>query len=240
MRIAQISDSHITLPGAVRHDRLADLRAYVDHVNAIEPAVDLVVHTGDVTHHSLEEEAVLAKAELDRLKAPYFVIPGNKDERQTLRAVFGRHIGAGGHPEFVQFSVDGNGLALIMLDTKSDKGNKGALCPQRLQHFRDMLKTAADRPVAIFMHHPPVAVTAAPDPFQFNSREEAEAFAAVVADYPNIRHIAAGHMHRVGETEIAGVRTVTVQCMAQDLRKGDPVPVNEICRVFDFRVTVTI
>ena len=47
MRIVQISDSHISVKNPAR---TADLANCIMAINDISPAVDLVVHTGDIVH----------------------------------------------------------------------------------------------------------------------------------------------------------------------------------------------
>ena len=62
MRIVQISDSHISVKNPAR---TADLANCIMAINDISPAVDLVVHTGDIVHDGLREEYATVRQLLD-------------------------------------------------------------------------------------------------------------------------------------------------------------------------------
>jgi 3',5'-cyclic AMP phosphodiesterase CpdA len=220
MRIVQITDSHVS---AAVPSRAADLERCIAHVNALDPKPDVVVHTGDVAHDGLAEEYASARRLLARLTAPCFVIPGNRDRRAELIRAFadGEHIHEG--MEFVQYSVERFPVRLVLLDTLSIESNKGRLCPARLAHLDAMLATDTARPAVVFMHHPPFAALAAPDPYQYEDWAEAEALAAVLARHGHVRRLICGHIHRMINSEIGGVPASALTCMATDLRKGKPV-----------------
>src|SRR4051812_46631531 len=91
MLIAQISDLHVMPPGGLAYgfvDTAGLLRAAVAHLNRLVPAPDAVLITGDVAHPGDREAYVLARWMLAPLAMPYFVIPGNHDRRDELRAAF--------------------------------------------------------------------------------------------------------------------------------------------------------
>ena len=217
MRIIQISDTHISL---AQPSRTADLEACVRSINAADPQPDLVVHTGDVAHDGLDEEYAAAKHILDRLRAPYVVMPGNRDRRGALVEAFAdsRRIRRG--MEFVQYAIDHLEVRLLVLDTHAPDSNKGRLCAARMAGFERMLAADTARPVVVFLHHPPFEVAEIPDPRQFVSWGEAEAFQALVGGEPRIRGVHCGHVHRTIEARIGAVPASTISCVAIDLRKG--------------------
>ena len=217
MRIVQIFDTHISRNNPAR---VADLEVCIDRINALDPKPDVVVHTGDVAHDGLAEEYATARAVLDTLTAPYFVIPGNRDNRHELIDAFadGRYIQK--DMAYVQYAVEAFDTRLIFADTASVDSNKGRVCEQRMAEIAALLRADASRPIALFLHHPPFPVPVAPDPFQYESWSNAEQLAAEFARHPNVRGIFCGHVHRTFETALGSVDASTLTCVARDLRKG--------------------
>lgn len=234
MLIAQISDCHIELPAVDGSDRSGDLARGVDYINGLDPQPDLVVHTGDVAHFGKPEEYAEAVRVLDELRAPFCVIPGNRDDRGELRKAFQSRLPDGCHREFVQYPVALHGLHAIMLDSVSTQSNKARLCKARLEHFSSMLDDAGGRPVVVFMHHPPFEVTASRYPIQFEDWSEVDALAGIMSRHGNVRSVFCGHSHRSAEGKIAGVDASTIPSVASDLRMGPPADMPEIVPVHRF------
>jgi len=89
MIIAQITDMHVgkTLEGPEGPlDTFACLERAIDHLNAIEPGLDAVLVTGDLTNGAEPSDYARLKAALARLAAPSYVIPGNHDDRDRMLA----------------------------------------------------------------------------------------------------------------------------------------------------------
>lgn len=232
MLIAHISDNH-GLDCA--ETRLEDLKHYVHHINQLEPAPDLVVHTGDIAHNGKPEEYALAAGALRQLKVPLSVLPGNRDDRDAFRAAFADLVPANCHERFVQYVLRTPENALIMLDTVSADSNMGRLCPARLAHFEDLLRASADVPAVIFMHHPTFEITASKYPLQFEDAGNAQTFAEIVARHPNVRSIHCGHSHRLATGKVADVDAATVPSLAADLRLGGPLDANDIVNLINTR-----
>lgn len=224
MRIAQITDTHLTLDVP---SRTGDLARCVAQINALDPLPDLVIHSGDVSHHGLPGEYGVARDIMEQLKAPWFVMAGNKDKRAAMIEAFSqRGIPRSDFP-FVQYAVDQSGWRVVCLDTVSEKSNKGDLCADRLRDLESMLAAAVDRPTVVFMHHPTFEVSTIPEPFQFESRESAEAFEEILARHPQVRGIYCGHVHRPYKAALGRIPAVVMTAVALDLRKGKPEPVTE-------------
>ena len=217
LQIVQISDTHISCEHPARANELA---ACIKFINRLDPAPDVVVHTGDVAHDGLPEEYAIARRLLSELAAPYFVIPGNRDNRLELIKAFadGRHIRSG--MEFIQYPVEHQDARLIFVDTVSNDGNKGHLCEARLAHVETMLSADASRPSLLFLHHPPFEVGIIPDPFQYTDWAAVDAFGALLARHRHVRGVYCGHVHRNVHASVGSIRARTVSCVAPDLRKG--------------------
>ena len=92
MILVQISDTHIDEPGALVYGHFDTSRALaraVDVINAMDPGPDLVLHTGDIASHGSVPRYQAFKEIVGALNVPLAVIPGNHDERNALRQVFG-------------------------------------------------------------------------------------------------------------------------------------------------------
>ena len=88
MIIAQISDTHIALDTPDADQRIRDFALTVADINALDPAPDVIVHTGDIVHNGRQDEYAQAVATLANARAPVYVLTGNKDNRANLREAF--------------------------------------------------------------------------------------------------------------------------------------------------------
>src|SRR5688572_14501479 len=91
MLIAQISDLHFLPKGTLafgRVDTAGCLERAIAHLNALDPAPDAVLITGDLTNDG--DAAVWAELmdRLGRLRAPVCAVPGNHDRRELMRRAF--------------------------------------------------------------------------------------------------------------------------------------------------------
>jgi 3',5'-cyclic AMP phosphodiesterase CpdA len=55
MIVAQISDTHIALDTPDADQRISDFVRTIADINALDPAPDLIVHTGDIVHNGRRE-----------------------------------------------------------------------------------------------------------------------------------------------------------------------------------------
>ena len=88
--ITQISDLHITRPGALAYGRVDTATALlrtISTLNGLSPRPDLVVISGDIADSALPEEYAHATKLLGALKVPFVAIPGNHDRRPLMRRV---------------------------------------------------------------------------------------------------------------------------------------------------------
>lgn len=226
MLIAQISDLHLRSDGSRLRgevDPIAELDAAIDHVCALVPAPDLVLVTGDLADIPVPADYVLLRAFLDRLPMPTLVIPGNHDDRESMRAVLGgtRYLPASG--EFIQYAVEKYPVRLIALDTLIPGEVGGGLCTVRLQWLAERLAESRGTPTLIFMHHPPfITGIRFLDVFAFSGASELE---ALIRANPQVRLVVCGHFHRSVHRRwadtIAVIAPSTVYQMNLALREGD-------------------
>ncbi len=219
MLIAQISDLHMA-PEGVRTlghvETAAALARVVAHVNATTPRPDFAVITGDLTNDGTLAEAHHARALLDGLACPWMALPGNHDRRATLAPALGPHLGRGPGP-FACFVRDLDGLRLIGLDTLDEGAPGGLLCADRLEWLAGRLAEGGDRPVALFLHHPPRPL-GVPETDEDGFRGAGE-LARLVAGAPQLRLVAAGHIHLPTASLWQGRPLVTAPSIAMQLTR---------------------
>ena len=201
--LAQLSDPHIggTWAGEGSVDGLA---AAVESVRAIRPQPDAVLVTGDLADHAGDEEYDQLRELLAPLETPYYVLPGNHDDRRALS----RHFdvpGSDGEP--VQYSVDLGPLRLVVLDTTIPGDDAGALGPERLDWLDNELAAAPEQLTLVAMHHPPLLTGVAVWDAMGLAQSDRHALGAVIERHPQVRRLVGGHFHRAITAELAG-RTV--------------------------------
>ena len=85
MRLVHLSDTHISKYGEFLEDIFDKA---VKEINGLQPAPDVVVHTGDVTDHGVLVDYEFAKEKLGCIDAKLLIVPGNHDERNYGQALF--------------------------------------------------------------------------------------------------------------------------------------------------------
>ena len=109
MLIAQITDTHIKLPGKLAYrkvDTASTLQRCVQELLALSRQPDIVLLTGDLVDLGRPEEYDHLKSILAPIKQRIIAIPGNHDEREAMRDAFrdGGYLPATG--KFLQFAID--------------------------------------------------------------------------------------------------------------------------------------
>lgn len=219
MIIAQISDTHILAKSAEQAEgaaRAENLRQCVADIN--RRGVDAVVHTGDSVHQGLAKEYAHLREILADLEAPLFLIPGNRDRHDALRAAFGHLSYLPGHGDFLHYAVEDHPIRLVALDSIDAGERKGVFCTQRLAWLDDTLAREPDRPTILFMHHPPFDI--APHYMDgYRKPKEPQALATVVSRHPQVVRLLCGHVHRLHRVSWGGTVATTMPSVAVDLRK---------------------
>jgi 3',5'-cyclic AMP phosphodiesterase CpdA len=227
MLIAQISDTHITDWGRNAYGVAPvaeNLANCIEHINQLMPRPDLVLVTGDITYSGRLEEAQCAAALLDTLDCPYFVIPGNHDSREIIGSVFGGISCPSSHQGFLNYVIEAYPVRLIALDSTVPGEAGGEMCRSRLTWLESRLSEEPDKPVIIFMHHPPV---------KFGVLEtDVDGFAGadnlgdVIEKYGNIKTILCGHIHLQAHVAWRGTVVATAPSLglrlALDLTQKQP------------------
>src|SRR5215217_2645058 len=202
--LAHLSDPHIGGTWGGDADPVARLRAAVEAVRRLPFQPDAALVTGDLVDNATEGEYAQAAQLLAALELPLHVLPGNHDARATLR----RHFPVGGDgADPVHYVAELGALRLIALDSTRPGRDDGALGTEQLEWLEARLASAPDTPTLVAMHHPPLVMGAPAFDVARLDDGDREALGAIVARHPQVRRIAAGHVHRP-MTAVLGGRPV--------------------------------
>lgn len=221
MIIAQISDTHIAVDLPDADVRRQDLERTIADINELDPLPDAIVHTGDITQHGRLEEYHLVEAALAKARAPFYLVPGNKDDRTNLRDAFSS---CGVFPSgsgFLQYAVEDHPVRIFVLDTVAADSNKGDYCDVRVRHLMAMADTDQTKPIAAFTHHPPFEVPAGPERLHYKDHAAMARLCEALEHSERVVGVFSGHIHRPVNGYVGNIRASVVPCVATLLRKGD-------------------
>ncbi len=221
MIIAQISDTHIALDTPDADRRIQDFEATITDINRLDPAPDLIVHSGDIVHNGRLDEYSQSVATLARANAPVYVMAGNKDDRTNLRKAFAGSGYLSRDSDFIDYEIGGFPVRLLVLDTKSATSNKGDFCSERIERLTTMIASDTSRPIAVFTHHPPFDVMVGPDQVNFETREIMSGLRAALQQSGRVIAVFSGHVHRGTAGHVETIPATVMPSVATTLRKGE-------------------
>src|SRR5450759_955339 len=109
MILAQISDFHIKAHGRKSYrvvDTAESLRRCVAHIMNLKQRPDAIAMTGDLVDSGGAAEYAYLRERLAPLTMPYYLIPGNHDDRDALRAAFPDHGYLRQHKDRIDYVID--------------------------------------------------------------------------------------------------------------------------------------
>ncbi len=230
MLIAHLSDFHVfaDVPEThlVRLDAADAARTVVADVAGFSPKLDAVMVTGDLVDGGTPQDYELIKSILAPIDAPVFVVPGNHDRRDGLRAAFADSL-AFGEGSLLNYETTCGPLRIIGLDTLVEGRVEGRLEPEALDWLEERLARPAEGHTYVLMHHPPF-------PSGMEALDEMslvagnDRFAEMVRSHEGSLHILAGHIHRpyqaIWNGALAAVGGSPAFQFALDLHPGAPEP----------------
>lgn len=196
MKLIHISDIHINNHKILGYDPVENFQTCMDHVTKHHTDADMVVISGDLTHHGQTPSYQKVKSMLDSWNINPLLMLGNHDIRENFLEIFPEvETNAEG---FVQYTIEREEGRFIFLDTYVEGTHCGNLCGDRLAWLTQELETARDanQPAYLFMHHHPVDVGVLDsDNIGFIDQE---GIGNVLKTYrQTIRHIFFGHCHYI-------------------------------------------
>jgi Icc protein len=216
--VGQISDLHIGPPGKLlfrRVDSAAMLARAVQEILRLPQKPDVMVITGDLVDTGHPDEYAHLRRLLAPLPMPYYLLPGNHDERAALRQAFPEHAYLRQWEPFIQYAIDDWPLRLVALDTVIPGEPGGRLDQARLEWLGSALSREPRKPTLILMHHPPFPTFIAH--MDGMVLEEPQALAAVVARHPQVERLLCGHLHRPIQFRFAGTLASTCPSTAHQV-----------------------
>ena len=194
----QLSDTHIRANGELTL-RCIDTSAYLSEavrtINGMSPKPDALIITGDLADGGRHEEYEHLAKLLSPLTLPYYLLPGNHDDRDEMRRSFPDHHYLGAKGEFVHYTIDLEQIVVIGIDTSMQGQSAGALCRDRLGWLEEALGQTRDRTVVVAMHHPPFE-TYIDHMDQVGLMTGKDEFVEIITKHPHVERIICGHLHR--------------------------------------------
>jgi 3',5'-cyclic AMP phosphodiesterase CpdA len=153
----QISDSHIGFSKAANPDALGTLREAIGKIKALPSKPAFMIHTGDISHLSKDEEFDQADQIIKEAGLPVFYVPGEHDvidegRGQSYLARYGKNALGAGWQSFDLNGVHYVGLVNVMDLKAGGLGNLGAAQLEWLQ--KDVQALPASTPIVVFAHIP--------------------------------------------------------------------------------------
>lgn len=195
VRIVQITDLHLMadpraeLKGICTRDRF---EAVLDVLRREHSSVDRLIVTGDLAHDEVRETYESLRELLAEWLPKLRLIPGNHDNREAMRAVFGDRVQL--LDDRNVFAEELGGWKLIGLDSHLPGELRGQLGERQRDWLTRELTAEPTRPTAIFLHHPPVQVGS--EWLDRIGLDDADPLLTLLRQHPQIKLVACGHIHQ--------------------------------------------
>lgn len=226
--ILQISDTHIVPHGVLVSGRLdtADaLERLVTRITGIRDqlgSIDALLVSGDLSEDGSAESYERFKSLIAPLDLPTYVIPGNHDSREPMRAAFADSLPVSGPLNWAHQIGE---IHLIGLDTLVEGQGLGTLSPDSLSFLQNELSQASGLPVLLALHHPPFACGIEfMDAIGLSNKDDLR---NIVAEYADALRMVCGHIHNMIVSDITGHIAISApspcSTFAYDRRSDAPV-----------------
>lgn len=214
MKIIQITDTHLVGSGQTVHgvDPDRHLRAAITDILARHADADLLVMTGDLCNFGEPEAYEILRDILAPLPFKVQLLLGNHDDRENFTVAFPTHPrDAKGYIQSFQDTEFGR---LIFLDSHQQGIIGGIYDEDRMAFLSSALATADEKPVTIFIHHPPMNCGIAH--FDKIGMHDGGAMIRMLAEHESgVRHILFGHIHvPLSGTSAEGIAYSSAQACA--------------------------
>lgn len=239
-RVLQLTDFHLLRDRAGRLRDVPTWETLADVLTVVRSRYSdcaWIVVTGDIADDERPETYRMLRPFLGDLTERMVFIPGNHDSRPALREIFGTASPAGDGS--IGFDVPAGDWRLIGLDSHVPGEVAGRVSSGQLTWLKAALERQVDRPVIVFVHHPPIPVGS---PWiDAIGLDDAEPLVAVLRQAPRVRAVACGHVHQEFSGTLPGAAVVCCPATSFQFTPGteDPIPhlVPPGFRVFELKGT---
>ena len=192
----QVSDSHIGFNKPPNADARATFAEAIAKVKALPTRPDFIIHTGDVSQLSRDDQFDDAEQMLKATGLPVFFVPGEHDmlDPDGGKAFLDR-FGKGTRGGAGWYSFDHRGVHFVALVNVADlkPGGMGNLGPEQLSWLKaDLAGRASSTPIVVFAHIPLWTVYA---DWGWGTDDSAEAL-KVLARFGSVT-VLNGHIHQI-------------------------------------------
>ncbi len=152
----QISDSHVGFDKPANPNALGTLEEAIAKVNAQPQKPAFMIHTGDISHLSLEKQFDDADRIISQARLDVHYVPGEHDFLDADRKLYLQRYGRGTKGAG-WYSFDANGVHFVGLVNVFNLkgGGMGDLGGEQLEWLEDDLKgRSASTPIVLFAHIP--------------------------------------------------------------------------------------
>jgi 3',5'-cyclic AMP phosphodiesterase CpdA len=179
LRFAIASDGHYGQPGTEYKKDHENMIRWLNEANEIS-AFNFVIINGDLVHDRPDLLHEVKKDYYDKLKVPFYAIPGNHDHTDTAmwKAIFGYED---------NFSFEKNGVGFVLANTSNITGKY--LAPNNDFLKRELDKFVDLKTVFVVLHIPPHHWV--PE----NPFVESPETIDLLHIYPNVKAVFHGHDH---------------------------------------------
>jgi 3',5'-cyclic AMP phosphodiesterase CpdA len=195
--LAQVTDLHIKAEGKLSYrvvDTAVALARCVQHMLSLPQRPDAVMLTGDLTDFGRPEEYAQLARLLAPLPMPFYLMPGNHDDREGMRQAFPAHDYLRQRGETIDYVIDDWPVRLVALDTVIPMKSGGTLLGHQIEWLAGQLAAQPSRPTVVALHHPPFSTGIGH--MDDIGLENAAALEAVILANPQVERVICGHLHR--------------------------------------------
>ena len=198
-KVIQITDTHIVPDGQLAYgkvDTASALEETVATINHILPQigpVDLVIVTGDLTDFGSMEEYRRFRDIMAPLVIPYQAVPGNHDDRETMRTAFADQDWMSKEGP-IDWITELSGFVLVGLDTLVQGASHGRLIERSLEFLKKGMASHPAKPFLIGLHHPPF--TTGIHGMDIRKLQQAEPLRDLLCAHSDGARLICGHVHR--------------------------------------------
>ncbi len=226
LTMAQVSDFHICSNGNFAYevsDTLKGLKDFIRHINKLSFPIDLLCITGDLSDDGTISSYEIVKDNLSKLKIPYYIIPGNHDDKKNMASVFSEHKYLNNYIDnriFHSFRI--YNIKIILLDSVSPGDPYGSLTDGMLKALEVELNSKNNS--LVFLHQPPF-----PSGIGFMDNQpyfNRDRFLNILSKAENLLLVGCGHIHRAMFSRKNGVNfsLAPSTAMQLDLNLNDSAP----------------
>jgi 3',5'-cyclic-AMP phosphodiesterase len=203
--LAQVTDMHIKAGGKLSYqvvDTEASLARCVKQIQELPQVPDAVLLTGDLTDFGKPEEYDNLARLIAPLEMPVYLMAGNHDDPDVMRARFPRHAYLRQGEGKLDYVIDEFPVRIVALDSTIPRKSPGVLTDAQLSWLDQTLASAPSKPTIVALHHPPFWTGIGHMDLQ--PLTNPDALAQVIRKHAQVERVIAGHLHRSIVARFAG------------------------------------